>query len=943
MDNSRQLNYYRLSVDEVLDQLNSRRSGLNSREISERQERFGSNVLHRTSHELAIVTLFRQFKNLLVIMLLISATFAIYLNDIRTATILILIALLNTGVGFFQEHKAETLIESLEQLLVPKAKLLRNGKLGEADSSEVVMGDIVYIEEGDSVPADLRLIDEEELATNDFAMTGESNPSRKFVHAITSDVPLGNRHNLAFMGTTVATGHGHGIVVGIGMHTELGRIASLSQVTHSQTSPLQQEMNHLATRLAQGTVILALLLTIIALRANLGLHAALLFGIGIGAAMIPNGLVAEVNITLAQTAGRLARARALVKKLSAVETLGATNIILTDKTGTLTKNEMTVQQLLIGRTAYNVTGTGYANNGLVVNLNNKSLDDKTLKNLELFFKTAVLASNAKVSPPDAEHPTWYVLGDPTEGALITLAHKSGLDSDLLTSQHPEIREFQFDSGRKLMSSVRHYEDRVFIFVKGAPEVVLAHSHDLWDHEHIRPLTDNDRQFFKAHTESLAHQAMRNLGLAYRVLPVKAKLHDLTMEMAEKDLTFLGIASMLDPLREQVPQAMRAAQGAHIKVSIVTGDYPTTAEAIATKAHLGNKVSVILGDELSRLADPQILQLIEQGGSVFSRVSPEDKLRIVDIAKQHGQVVAVTGDGINDAPALKRADIGVAMGKTGTDVAKDASGIVLLDDSFETLIGAIEQGRLTFQNIKKAARCALTDNSGELFTILLSLAGQTIFHIPIAITAIQILAIDIIAQIFPITALGWDNAQHNLMHEEPRRLSDHIINRRAVVEFLGFGLLTAALAYSNFLLFFVRHHLSPIQTSTNSSFYFRATILTYLSIVLCQFIYLMLVRSDEHESLWTSYLWSNKKLLVAFGISFFCIANLMYNPWISSYFGAGPLSLSDWISALVCAAIYLLVSLLTRRQQRPATKSPGTKRANHLRFIDQELVPDQSVI
>jgi Ca2+-transporting ATPase len=923
-DGFKRLNYYRLSAEEVLKQLQSRAEGLSTKEAGERLERLGGNVLHRTKHEPAPVTFLRQFKNLLVIMLLTSAAFSLYLHDGKTATILIGIGLMNAFVGFFQEHKAETLMGSLERLLVPQAKVLRGGRLEEVDSTELVAGDVIYIEEGDSVPADVRLVDEAELSTNDFALTGESNPSRKFVHAIQGDVPLGNRHNLLFMGTTVATGSGHGVVIGTGMHSELGRIASLSQTTQSEASPLQKEMNNLATRLAQGTVVLAIILVVIALKANLGLHAAILFGIGIGAAMIPNGLVAEVNITLAQTAGRLAKAKALVKKLSAVETLGATNFILTDKTGTLTKNEMTVEQLLIGRNHYSVTGTGYEANGTIVTERGKELSAIALKDLELFFMTAALSSNAKVDPPDEEHNSWYVVGDPTEGALVTLARKAGFDLDKLDHDHPEIKEFQFDSARKLLSSVRHRGDQIVVFVKGASESVLSRSNDIWDHGHVRKMTGADKKFFNDYNEQQAHAAMRNLAFGYRILPAKTDLKKLKMEKVEQDFTFLGIVSMLDPLREAVPAAMKAAHLAHVKVSIITGDYPTTARAIARKAGLADDITVILGNELAGLADSQILQLVEHGGAVFSRVAPEDKLRIVEIVKRSDHVVAVTGDGINDAPALKRADIGVAMGKTGTDVAKDAAEIILLDDSFDTLVSAIEQGRLTFQNIKKAARCALTDNAGELFTVLIGLAALTLFHVAPAITAIQILAIDVVAQILPITALGWDTAQGKLMHEKPRNLRDHIINPAAVRGFVGFGLLASLLAYGNFLLFFVRNHLSPRYLHTTLPLYHQATTLTYLTLVLCLYVYLLFERSDAHEKFFTSYLWSNKKLLIAFALSFLLIGNIIYNPWVQPYFSAGSLTILDWLAALLCAGLYMTFRLLqrhTRKHSHAALKLP----------------------
>ncbi|MDB5168738.1 MAG: P-type superfamily ATPase, Ca2+-transporting ATPase [Candidatus Saccharibacteria bacterium] len=913
------LNYYRLKPDEVLKQLDSNAKGLSHKQATERLSRLGANTLERTKRDSTLTVFIRQFKNILVIMLLVSSALAIYLKDGKTATILIVIAVINSLVGFMQENKAGNLMKSLERLMVPQAKVLRDGKIVAINSTELVLGDVIYIEQGDSVPADARILEEAELGTNDFALTGESSPSRKFVHAISGDVPLGNRHNLIFMGTTVATGTGYAVVVGTGMHSELGRIASLSQATHAEASPLQKEMNHLAIRIAQGTVILALFLIGVALHSQIDFKDAILFGVGISAAMIPTGLVAEVNITLAQAAGRLAKARALVKKLAAVETLGATNFILTDKTGTLTKNEMTVQQLMIGRTIYNVSGTGYEATGSITPENHKKpLDADALKKLELFFATGALASNAKVNPPDEEHPDWYVVGDPTEGALITLARKAGINIDTWEAEQPETKEFQFDSARKLLSSVRSHGNETVVYVKGAPENLLEHSTHIWDHGHIRKLSSGDRAFLLGYNEKQAKSALRNLGFGYRVLPAAQAKKKPVMDEVESDFVFLGMVSMLDPLRDAVPGAMTAARGAHVKVSIITGDYPTTAKAIAQKANLADDITIILGDELDKLADSQILQLVEHGGAVFSRVAPEDKLRIVSIVKASGHVVAVTGDGINDAPALKSANIGVAMGRTGTDVAKDAADIVLLDDSFDTLVGAIEEGRLTFQNIRKAARCALTTNAGELITVMAGLLGLAALHIEPAITPIQILAIDVVAQILPVTALGWDKPLANLMREKPRDLKDHIVNHRAVGGFLGFGLLAAVLAYGNYLEFFVRHHLSPMYIDHAVPLYQQATTLTYLTLVLCLYVYLLFERAETHGKFFTSYLWSNKQLLAAFAGSFFLIGNIMYNPWFQPYFSTHGLDAMDWLTAIACAAFYMVLRL-SQRQTRKHTR------------------------
>jgi Ca2+-transporting ATPase len=907
--------FYQLKVNDVLTQLDTSSNGLSHDEAATRLHRDGPNQLEHAHHQLAIVVFLRQFKELLVLILIISAGIALYLQDYRTAVILFIIAFVNASVGYFQEHKAESLMNSLEKLVVPKAKVVRASELTEEVSSELVIGDVVYIEEGDSVPADLRLIDEEELASNDFALTGESNPSRKFVHPIASEVLLANRHNLLYMGTTIAVGHGHGVVIGTGMNTELGRITSLSTGTVSGLSPLQREMNNLATRLTQGASVLAVLLFVVSLQSNLGWHDALLFAIAISAAMVPNGLAAEVNIALAQTAGRMALNRALVKKLSAVETLGATTIICTDKTGTLTKNEMTVERATIGNRLYLITGTGYQSVGKICDDKNIPVTTKVQTMTEIFFRTALLASNARVDPPDDEHATWYVVGDPTEGALITLAKKAGLDPVNTDKTYPEVRELQFDSARKRMSSVRQTGKTFTLYSKGAPESILERCTRIWENGKIRPITADDKTRLSGEDTTYAKQARRNLALAYRPLPTSLSPLTMTFDEAEKDLILLGMVSMVDPLRDEVSDAMEAAHNAHIKVSIITGDSPVTAEAIARQAHLvgpDQKITIILGQDFAAMSDADIVRAVYHGGAVFSRVAPEDKLRIIDLVRRKGYVVAVTGDGINDAPALKRADIGVAMGLIGTDVAKQASEIVLLDDSFSTLVKAIEQGRLTFHNIKKAAHCALTDNAGELMAVLFGLAGQALWGFPAAITAVQILAIDVVAELFPITALGWDPAQRELMHDKPRNLRDHIINRKSVIEFISFGILSAGLAYANFAFFAYRSGLSLTNLADHHALYASATILTYLTIVLCQFVNLFLVRTDDHEPFFTSYIWSNPRLLIAFGLSFLAILAIIYVPAIQPYFGSGPLSGLDWITAGVCALAYLIFRLGWRR-------------------------------
>src|SRR3989344_5994248 len=437
-----------MSSHETLEQFDSDKNGLSAGEAKKRIEQYGPNQLVRLRKTSWVIKYFLQYKDLMIILLVASSMISFALGDQRTAIVLLMLVGFNTLLGFVQEFKAEQIMDSLDRLIVLRAKVLRGGKVQEIASTELVPGDIVCIEEGDSVPADLRLIEEDELATNDFALTGESNPSRKFIHTIEAEIGVAGRHNLVFMGTTVAIGKAKGVVIATSMQTELGRIASLSQETSADLSPLQKEMNHVATRVTQGTVMLCAILLPIAIQADLGIKDAFLFAIGIASSLIPQGLPAEINTTLSQAANKLAKARALIKKLSAVETLGSTTIICTDKTGTLTQNQMTVVHLVVGETEYETTGTGYENNGTITNAHHKTLSQTELNKLELFFTAGSFASNAHINPPDEEHATWYCLGDPTEGALITLARKAGVEPEDLNGKYPEVKEFAFDSARK---------------------------------------------------------------------------------------------------------------------------------------------------------------------------------------------------------------------------------------------------------------------------------------------------------------------------------------------------------------------------------------------------------------------------------------------------------------------------------------------------------------
>lgn len=623
------------------------------------------------------------------------------------------------------------------------------------------------------------------------------------------------------------------------------------------SSPLQKEMDSLAMRLAQGTAILAFVLILVGANASLGMHNTILLGVSIVAAMIPSGLATEVSIIVTHAAGRLTKHRRPVQKLSAVETLGGTEFILTETTGGLTANKSIVKELLVGRDRYKVTDADYTTGGAITTHTGKSLSAETLRNLELFFVTASFAGR--------------------ENALVTLARNAGIDTNQQAASQPEIKEFPIDPVRQLLSSVRKRGNQIVVFTRGTPESVLGRSTEIWDHGHIRKLTGKDRAFFENYNQRQARAGRQGLALGFRILPKKATRKKFSAEEIEQDLTFLGMVSMADPLRTAVPAAMKTARKAHIKVSLFSDDFPLAAKAVARQAHLGDNLTVVSKEELSGLSNGRILQLVKHGGTVFSRVAPEDKLRIVELIRRDGQAVVTGG----------------------------------IQDGLDTLVGAIEQGRLTLHNITNALRCALTGTAAEIGTVLISLAALSAFHVAPAVTAIQILAINVVAQILPLAALGWDTAQHNLMRDKPHSLRSRIISRQAAAGLAGFGFVAALLAYGNYLFFFVRHQLSPQHIDASLPLYHQATTLTCVTLVLCLFVYLMFERSDRHEKFFTNYLWGNKKLLAAFALSFLLIGSIVYSPILQAYFSTAPLDAADWLTALLCGGLYGTFRLLQR--------------------------------
>ncbi|AHB41699.1 hypothetical protein P148_SR1C00001G0911 [candidate division SR1 bacterium RAAC1_SR1_1] len=893
-------NFYQYSIDQTLDFFGSTKNGLSTKDAQKIIETHGRNILQTTTKNKNWLRFFVQFKDVLILLLTGAMLISVYLKDYRGAGILGAIIVINAIIGYIQEAKAEKIMESLKKMIHPNAKVKRDGLLSEISGEEIVVGDIVYIEEGDSIPADIRIIENNNLQTNDFALTGESSPVSKFTHAIKGDVVLGERNNCIFMGTTVATGFARGIVIATGMDTQLGKIANLSQEQIQESSPLEKEMKNIAKRLTIGTIVLCGILIIIALLANFSLQEAFIFGVGIAAAMVPQGLPAQVNIALSLAAGRLAKNNALVKQLACVESLGAVNIICTDKTGTLTKNEMTVKRIFINNQRIEISGSGYEPKGEI--RINQTLSTQHVTQL---LHAGIFASNAKVNPPDEEHLDWYCLGDPTEGALITLAKKYNIDTEYLYTQHKQYHQFGFDSVRKMMSSVRDVDGKTLVYVKGAPNELLEHCTTYHNGKEQKNLTKKQKERIIKAIDETSKQAMRNIAFAYKEIDTYNK--DTTMELAESDLCFLGFVAIIDPARPEVPAAVGAARDARIKIIMITGDYGPTAEAIAENIGLDDgKMKLIPNEELQHLSDKKLSLIIRQNRSIiFSRVAPEDKLRIVKLLQKEHNIIAVTGDGINDAPALKRADIGVAMGRIGTDVAKEASKIILLDDSFSTLVYAIQEGRIIYQNLRKTILSCITSNGGELFAILISLVMKTFTGIPIAISAVQILAIDLIGEMGPLTALTRDPGQKNIMKGPPRNPANHIMNKKNIIDILWSGALMGGLAYLTYYIYLHLNSASPQTLINTDNTYMIGTSITYTTIVFCQYANIISRRAGEVQHIFTKYFWTNKKLLVSFLLGIGAILILIYSP-LHNYFGFGIMDIQDWLFPLSGGILFLII-------------------------------------
>ena len=760
---------YKQPVDAVVKQFNSNiKDGLDENTIQSARQKFGKNVLKAANTRSIYRILLGQFSSPLIIILIVASLASFYLKQPRDGLILLIIVVLNGLIGFYQEWKSENILASIKKLVVDKCTVTREGKAIEIFSEDLVPGDIVLLSEGVGIPADIRLIESNGFSANEFILTGESLPSSKD-HLFTTEknISISEIKNAVFMGTTVARGEAKGIVYTTGMHTEIGKISSSSQKIKSTDAPIQTEIKDVAKKLTYATIIIGALLFGTHLLLNDSMAVALVFSISVAAAMVPQGLPAQISVALALAVGRLAKRKAIVKKIASAQTLGSATVIASDKTGTITKNEMTLTACHFNGMTFTVSGLGYMPKGEILDERGHVVKKESLGELKVFFLSGFLSSTGKINPPDKYHPGWYCIGDPTEASFAALAMKAGFVLEEVDKDYPVVKLFSFDSFRKRAAIIRTHNNKVISFVKGSLESVLDASTKIIANGKVKELADAEKKEILSRSADFAENALRIIAIAYKDLDGK---DDYTIEDAEQDLTFAGFVTMVDPPHEEVKEAIELVFKAHIKVFMITGDNEVTAKAIANNIGLMNENNefpeVINGTSLQQMSDEEVCSSFSRRAVIFSRVSPDDKFRIVDLLKKQGEIVAVTGDGVNDTLSLKKADIGVAMGLSGSKVAQEAANIILLDDNFSTIVVAVKEGRTIFRNLEKTIKLNISANIAELTCVLAGFAG-VFWGIATPIFAVQILLIDMVGEMFPILMLTYDPPEKSIMEIPPR--------------------------------------------------------------------------------------------------------------------------------------------------------------------------------
>jgi Ca2+-transporting ATPase len=905
-----QMKPHRLSVDEVLSVIGtSAHSGLDHEEAKRRLAHHGRNELQADTPRSAWLKFFDQFANVLVMLLIgaaaISAGLWFYERPSALpyeAIAISVIVLLNALLGYLQEARAEKALAALRQMSAARASVIREGVRHSIPAVDLVPGDIILIEEGNTIPSDARLIHSAALQVQEAALTGESLPVSKDALPVTTEAELGDWHNMVFSGTVATYGHGCAVVTATGTQTQMGRIAGMLEKAPEEITPLQRELDRVGKALAIIVVIIAaimigMIFLVSDIRGVSDVFNVLILGVALAVAAVPEGLPAVVTAVLALGVQRMARKKAIIRKLAAVETLGSASVIASDKTGTLTKNEMTVRRVVTASGCTNLTGTGYVPEG---DLQFQPSNDSALQyELSRALRAADRANNAVLQEADGR---WTVHGDPTEGALIVAARKAGLKTETLAARYPRIAEVPFSSERKLMTTVHtdaEKGERLIALTKGAPDVLLTRcSHELVGQE-AKPLSDTRRIQIRMANEALAAEALRTLGVAFRSLPLGTSRHGAFDDSVEQDLVFLGLIGMMDPPREEARNAVTKAKRAGIRPVMITGDHPKTAAAIASELGIASNDRVVVGTELQTMPE-NVLDRTVAEISVYARVNPEHKLRIVEALQRSGMTVAMTGDGVNDAPALKTADIGIAMGITGTDVSKEAADMVLADDNFATIVAAVEEGRAIFSNIRRFLRYLLSSNIGEVMTMFFGvlLAGVIGFSgaahdgaLVLPLLATQILWINLVTDGAPALALGMDPADARTMIRSPRPRNEGVLTRRMWGGILFVGAIMAAGTL------FVLDASLPGGLIQGGGTVVYAQTMAFTTLVMFQLFNVFNARSDEQSAF--AGMFRNNWLWIAVALSLSLHVAVIYAPFLQQAFSTTALTLEDW---LICTAV-----------------------------------------
>ena len=899
------MEFYKGKIEEVVKELNSNvKDGLNEQKVKSVRQKYGSNVLKATNSINIFKIIFRQFISPLVFILIVASSVSFYLAQYRDGSILLVIVLLNAIIGFYEEWKSENILASLKSLVVDKCNVIRDGKIIEIRVGELVPGDLVKLNEGDGIPADIRLVESTGYSANEFILTGESLPADKdSLFTTETTLPLSEIKNCVFMGTTVAKGQATGIVYATGIQTEIGKISTTSEKIKPAEAPVQTEIRDISKKLTFVTLGIAVILFATRLVLHDSIALALVFSVSVAAAMVPEGLPAQISMALALAIGRLAKRKAIVKKISSAQTLGSATVIASDKTGTITKNEMTITGCYFNGETFTVSGLGYEPVGNITDGKEVILTKDSMADLKISFLSGFLSSMGKVSAPDKFHKSWYSIGDPTETSFSTLALKAGYKLEAIEKDYPLVQTFAFDSFRKRASIIRTHKKKVISIVKGSIESILDASTSTLSNGIVSKLSAVQKKDILAMSATYSEQALRVIAIAYKDLKNKKEY---TVDDAETELTFAGFVTMLDPPHKEVKKALEMVFKAHLKVFMITGDNEVTAKAISKNIGLMNEGDeypvVVKGADLPSLTDKELKDVFKSRAIIFSRVSPDDKFRIVDLLMKQGEIVAVTGDGVNDTLSLKRADIGIAMGKNGSKVAQEAANMILLDDNFSTIVVAIKEGRTIFRNLEKAIKTNLTSNVAELTCVLIGFVG-VFFGLVTPILAVQILLIDIVGEMIPIIMLTYDPPEERIMEDFPRNPKDKILTKEAMFGIAFAGVVLGLVAYGAFLVsFFIYPH--------GAHPYENAITITFISIIFGQYANLLSRRT--YGNALGKYLFSNMKLLIAFAVSVFCILLIVYVPALNLYFHTAPLQTSDWVLPLATGAICLSIYELKKK-------------------------------